>query len=421
VSDSLEIKPVSGLNAVVEAPPSKAYTLRALFISALADGKTIIEKPLLGKDQLHAISALQKFGVKIESSEGSVEVEGSSCSLSAPEKEIFVGNSGVTARFLAGFAALAEGRTVVNGDERMQSRPIQELLDALRQLGVKCGSVNGNGCPPFQVEGHSLKGGRASLDGGTSSQFFSSILVSAPCAESDVSIECVGEMMSKPYIDLTLDSMKEFGVKAENSDYKNFFVQAGQRYNARKYQVEGDYSSASYFFAAAAITNGKVRVNNLNQKSVQGDKFFLELLEKMGCSVRYGENFVEVQGAELKAIDVDMGDYPDLVPTAAVVAAFAEGTSCFRNIAHLKFKESDRIEAPAAELKKMGVSAEAGADFIEVQGGKPKPAEVETYNDHRIAMAFAVAGLAVAGVRIKNPKCVAKSFPGFFEKLEGLR
>ncbi len=421
MSNFIEINPVKELDAVVSAPPSKAFTLRALFISALADNESRLANPLIAQDQVHAINALKAFDIPVSVSpeQNFVSVSGCSGKLTAPSGEIFVGNSGVTARFLASFAALAQGKTSVSGDERMYSRPIGKLLSALEQLGVV--SSSNQGFPPYSICGPSFSGGHAFLSGDESSQFFSSILLSAPYAEKDVSLECSASLLSKPYIDLTIDSMKSFGVKAENQDYKNFFVQAGQNYSSRNYSIEGDYSSAGYFFAAAAVTGGKLSVKNLNPESVQGDKIFLEILSDMGCKTVFEDNAVKIEaGKKLSAVEVDLSSCPDIVPTAAVVAAFASGTSVFRNISHLKFKESNRLEAPVFELRKMGIQAEFGEDFIKVRGGNPKPALIETYNDHRIAMAFSVAGLAVSGTRISNPSCVKKSFPGFFESFNKL-
>lgn len=420
MSKIMEIKPIKNFDVEVEAPSSKAYTLRALFIAALADGTSIIKKPLIAEDQEYAISALRLFGVNIKVSDDSVIVDGTDGKLTLPKKEIFISNSGVTVRLLATFTGICKGKVVINGDKRMQTgRPIQDLLDALKPLGINAYSVKGNGCPPIVVEGGNFKGGLTRLKGDISSQYFSSILVSAPYAKKDVIIESVGEMSSKPYIDMTLDSMKAFGVKGENKDnkYNQFIIKSGQKYKAREYIVEGDYSNAAYFFAAAAITKAKVKVTNLNINSAQGDKFFVDCLEEMGCKVTKGKGYIIVQGAELKAITKDMNNYPDIVQPLAVVAAFAKGRSEFTNIGHLKYKECDRLKAPATELKKMGINAADTEDSLIVEGGKPHGAEIETYKDHRMAMSFAVAGLEVPGIKIKNPEVVNKSFPDFFERL----
>ena len=420
----------TALDASVSAPPSKAYTLRAIFLASLANGKSVLKNPLLAEDQLHAINAMRALGAKIEiesaAGSNSLVVHGTGGMLKAPKDKIFVGNSGLSMRFLASIASLAEkGKTVeLDGDERMRQRPVGELLKALRALGVKAESVN-NGCPPILVQGGTLAGGKARMHGGESSQFFSSILVAAPYAQKKVELECISAMSSKPYVDITIDCMKSFSVNVQRKGYKKFAVSAGQSYKARTLNIEGDYSSASYFFAAAAILGGNVRVKNLNPESVQGDKAFLGVLKKMGCKVMFGKDFVEVQGPKkggngLKGISVNMNSLPDMVPTLAVVAAFAKGKTLMTGIGHLSIKESDRIKAPAHELAKMGIKAVAGRGSLAVFGGSPHGAEIETYNDHRIAMAFAIAGLKVAGVKIRNPSCVRKSYPDFFSALATL-
>ncbi len=413
----IEIKKLGKLDATVSAPPSKAYTLRALFIACLADGKSVLRNGLFAEDQKYAVAALKEFGAGIEFDGSDFTVNGTNGLLKVPKEEIFIGNSGVTARFLAAFAGLASGKTIITGNERMQQRPIQDLLDALKPLGIAAKSIAGNGCPPIEVEGGNFFGGKTGLKGGKSSQYFSSILISAPYAKNDVTIKTVGEIKSKPFIDMTINSMKEFGVDVENNNYKEFSVKAPRRYKGKEYLIEGDYTNVSYFFAAAAVTKGKVKVENLNPNSVQGDRYFLDLLEKMGCKVEHGENAVTVEGAELEGIEVDMGNHPDIVPTLAVVASFAKGKTRIKNIEHLRLKESDRIKAPVNELKKMGIDAKELEDGIEIEGGRPTGAEIETSNDHRIAMAFAVAGLAVKGVKIKGEQCVNKSFPGFFDEI----
>jgi len=411
------------LNSVVIAPPSKAITLRALFIAALAKGKSIIKKPLIAEDQKHAINALKQLGVKVNVLPNSIEVIGVDGKPTLPSQKIFLGNSGVSMRFLASIVALCpEGKIVLDGDARMKERPIQDLLDALKPLGISSNSLNNNGCPPVEIECGKFSGGRTWIKGELSSQFFSSLLISGVYCQKGIELHCIGSMSSKPYIDLTIDCMKSFGVKAENEKYSLLTVQPGQKFEGKTYAIEGDYSSASYFFAAAAINGGKVVVRNLNPKSLQGDKRFLNTLTKMGCKVRFGKDFVELKGPkDLKAINVDMNEMPDLVPTLAVIAAFAKGKTIIHNIAHLVAKESNRIEAPAIELQKMGIKAIAEKDSLIVFGGKPHGAEIETYNDHRMAMSFAIAGLKVEGIKIKNPDCVNKSFPEFWKELEKLK
>ena len=302
----------------------------------------------------------------------------------------------------------------------MRQRPMAQLLDGLVALGTKAYSQEGNGYPPVIVESQGLMGGVARIDGAESSQFISALLMIAPLAQGDVRVEVVGQLASRPYVDITRDVMSSFGVEVQCAGDHSFFVPAGQRYLPQRYQIEGDASNASYFFAAAAITRGKVRVENFRPASIQGDSGFLKILEKMGCEVTCGDNFAEVRGKELQGIEVDMNIMPDLVPTLAVTAAFAGGKTVIQNIGHLRLKESDRIRTTASELAKMGVTVEEGKNWFAVEGGKIQGAEIETHNDHRLAMSFAIAGLAVPGLRVKGERCVDKSFPEFWETLEKL-
>ena len=415
----IEIKPSGKIDAVFDAPPSKAHTLRALFISSLASGKTTLARPLLADDQLVAMNALKEFGVVFQPKGESLDVLGTGGELSLPKKEVFVGNSGVTARFLLSFAALCPpGEITVDGDPRMRERPVGDLAEALSLLGVKIKFLEKKGFFPLTVSGKTLGGGRTSINAEISSQYFSSILISAPYAESDVSIGAVGAMRSRPYVDITVQMMRDFGVKAKNSAYKDFFVNAGQRYKGRKFDIEGDYSNSAYFFAAAAVTGGKVLVRNLPKGSAQGDKKFLDFLGEMGCGVKEKGNEVSVEGKGLRGITADLSDYPDIAQPLAVVAAFAKGRTVIRNVGHLRFKECDRLNATAVELKKIGAKAAVNGDDLVIDGGRAlHGADIETYSDHRMAMSFAVAGLAVKGIGILGEDCVKKSFPDFFAEL----
>lgn len=413
------------INGVIKAPPSKGHTLRAFFIAALAKGRTVLGDPLLAEDQMYALKALKKFGVHSEIKKDKVIIIGTGGKLKLPKSAIFIGNSGVSARFLASFAPLApSGKIIIDGDARMRtSRPIQDLIGALSQLGIKIKSISGNGCLPIAIEGGGLAGGKAKLKGEISSQYFSSILISAPYGKKDTVIECLGAMSSRPYIDITQAMMRDFGVEMENAGYKKFFVKARQKYKARKYQIEGDWTNASYFFAMAAVGGGKISVKNLKLNSSQGDKIFIDLLTKMGCRIKSQARVIEVAGAvNLKPIKINMNSYPDLVPTLAVVAAFAKGKSHIHHIAHLRFKECDRIKAVVTELKKIGVKVQEKKDGLIIDGHPAKlhGARIECYKDHRMAMAFAAAGTRIPGVIIKQPAVVAKSFPGFWDALRQL-
>lgn len=418
----IAVKPIKkgGMDATISCPRSRSYTNRALLIAALAEGKSTLKNALHSEDTEHMTKSLQQMGIEIEEKEksGEMKVTGKGGTLKLAAKKLYTGNSGTTMRFLTAAATLAEGKTVIDGDARMSQRPIGDLAEALKQLGAEVRT--NNGFPPVTIKGEGLKGGKAIMNGALSSQYLSAILMVAPYADNNVEIEIKGELTSKPYADMTTSMMKEFGVKAKNSSYKEFEVKAGQKYAARNYFIEGDCSNASYFFAAAAVTKGRVKVTGINPKSVQGDAKFPDALQRMGCKVEKGEDWINVEGNELKGIDIDMNSMPDTAQTLAVVAAFAKGKTRIRSISNLRIKETDRIKATAAELRKIGAKAKETEDELEIIPGKLKAATIETYNDHRMAMSFAIAGLAIPGIRIKGAECAAKSFPNFFEELQKL-
>ena len=416
----IEVRPLSRCDGVVTIPGSKSYTHRALVLSSLADGESLLVHALRCEDTERTVEGLLRFGVEIFWESDDVRVLGTGGKFRASEERIEVGNSGTSMRFLTALAALKKGITQLDGNERMRKRPIGGLLNGLRELGVRAYSQKGNDFPPVIVESGGLKGGTARIKGEESSQFLSGLLMVTPYAQSDVIVEVIGSLASKPYVDLTLDVMCAFGVKIGKQEDGSFSIKAEQRYLPRKYRIEGDASNASYFFSAAAVCKGRVEVNNLNPASIQGDIHFLDILESMGCRVTRGKDRVEVQGGELHGIEIDMNEMPDLVPTLAVTAAFAHGKTVIKNVGHLRLKESDRIYALAMELTKMGIRVDEKKDGLEIEGGKPHGAEIETYDDHRMAMGFAIAGLAVPGIRIKGERCVDKSFPGFWETLQKL-
>ncbi len=302
----------------------------------------------------------------------------------------------------------------------MGERPIQDLIDALQQLGVRIRSVNHNGCPPVVIEAETLRGGSVTINCHTSSQYLSALLLIAPCTELGLNITVSEGPVSKPYVDMTIDVMKKFGVSVKRDGYERFEVSGRQMYRSGDYTVEADGSQAGYFWAAAAVCSTRIKVNGMILNSCQGDIQFPKLLQSMGCRIEPEPDGIMVSGGHLKAVDVDMGDMPDLVPTLAVVAAFAEGTTIIRNVTHLRAKESDRLAAVANELIKMGVDARCSADGLIIVGGRPRGAEIDTYGDHRIAMSFAVAGLMSPGTFIRHEHCVEKSFPNFWEVFNGL-
>jgi len=410
----IEIQPSEKVCGTVTVPGSKSYTNRALLIAALADGVSRLEKPLVSDDTKFMIRALKGFGIQVEEETDAFIVSGKGGKLITPDEDIFVGNAGTTMRFLTTFAALAKGKVRLDGDERMHERPLADLLDCLAQMGVKAIPAYHNGCPPIDIDGDGVPGGNVKLAGDKSSQYLTSLLLSAPYFKNDTSILIKGDLTSKSYADITLDIMKTFGVAVKNDDYKNFGVQAGQVYKSQTYKVEGDWSSASYFLAAAAVTGGDITLAGVNPESVQGDAQFPAVLEKMGCEVKKSADSLQLKGGSLKGITINMNNMPDAVQTLAVVALFAKGETVIEDIGNLRIKETNRIEALANELGRLGAEVEAGDDFLIVKPGEYRGAEIETYNDHRMAMSFAVAGLKIPEVKIINPKCVEKSFPDFF-------
>lgn len=418
-----KIQPVHNINSVVRVPGSKSITQRALIAAALADGTSILEGPLASEDTHYTSEALRTMGIEIVPEKDKWLVRGTGGRLLTPEQEIFLGNNGTATRFLTSVAALGRGDFTITGEERMQERPIGPLIEALEGWGVEISSLHATGCPPVAIRARGITGGATVLPEGKSSQYISSLLLVAPYAEKKAVLEVQGQVPSKPYIRMTLAVMKSFGIEvAANPELNRFEIGQGT-YQAREYLVEGDASSASYFFAAAALTGGEVRVNNIIRDSLQGDTALLGMLERMGCTITYGEG-VTIKGPdELQAIEVDMGDCPDVAPTLAVVAARARGVTVISNIGHLRIKECDRIKAVATELGRTGVKVEEKEDSLIIHG-EPETnlqgVQIETYKDHRMAMAFAVLGLVVPGMVISGEDCVAKSFPEFWEVFEQL-
>lgn len=416
----IEVLPIDHCDAVITIPGSKSYTHRALIISALADGESILIHPSQNEDIRRTLQGLNHFGIHISQKDDGLHVFGRGGRLEGGTGDIFVGNSGSSMRFLTALSALKNGDTQLDGDERMRQRPIGDLLSGLRQLGVEAYSKEKEGFPPVVIQSHGLKGGRARIRGEESSQYLSALLMIAPYAQEDVYLKVMGPLVSSPYIDITLDVMSGFGVKVEREGYHSFFVRARQCYHPQRYQIEGDASNASFFFAAAAITKGKVKVVNYNPHSIQGDVRFLDILEEMGCKIICGEDWAEINGRDLHGRDIDMSEIPDLVPTLSVTAAFAKGETLIRKIGHLRLKESDRIKAITVGLQKMGIQVRNGEDWLWIKGGGAHGAEIEPFGDHRIAMSFAIAGLVVPGIKIHGEECVAKSFPDFWERLKQL-
>lgn len=428
VSAEREIRTLRALRGRLTAPPSKSVMQRSLVAAALADGRSLLRNPLLADDSNRLIAALNDLGIPVGivglGADQAVHVDGRGGAVPARKATIGVGNAGTAMRFLTAVAALGQGTYVIDGDRRMRERPIEDLLGALRALGAGAESLAGNGCPPVRVGG-GVRGGSALLSGSRSSQYLSALLLVGPATPSGLQIELADELVSRPYVDLTIALMRRFGAEVTQDPpgpgARRFIVGPGGTYRATEIAIEGDYSSASYFFAAAAVTGGRVRVDGLDPNSVQGDARFLQMLERMGCRVERGEGSVTVEGNEnLAGIEADCSNMPDVVPTLAVIALFATGPTCISGAPHLRLKETDRIEALVTEIGRLGGEARATDDGLIIVPRPLAGARIETYGDHRLAMAFAAAGLRVPGVVIGDPGCVSKSFPGFWDLFDRL-
>lgn len=406
---------------IVTIPGSKSISHRMMICAALCGGTSQVTNVLDSEDLSLTRNTLSLMGAAITDIEdGLTEVQGFGGRPVPCADPIYLGNSGTSMRLLAGIAALGETPYTLTGDTRMCQRPMNELLDALNQFGISAISEQGRGTPPVTITGGDRTGGTCRLDCSRSSQYLSALLMAGAFLEKGLRIELTGPPVSVPYIDLTLDVMAQFGVKARRISDTVYEVPGGQTYTPGTFRVEPDLSNAGYFWAAGAVTGVKIGVAHISENSLQGDKKQIEILQKMGCAVEEKNGVVSVTGGSLKAVDVDMADTPDAVPAIAVTAAFAKGTTRIRNIGHLRVKECDRIDAVCSQLEKMGIRTTQEKDAMEITGGTPKGAFIETFNDHRIAMAFAVAGLKVPGVEIQNPACVEKSFPTFWRLYDAL-
>jgi 3-phosphoshikimate 1-carboxyvinyltransferase len=424
MNDPLEIKPVAGpIRGRIRPPGSKSITNRALVCAALADGVSTLTGALDSEDTRVMIEGLGRLGIEIESRDGgkTLVVPGTGGQIPALEADLFCANSGTTIRFLTALATLGHGSFRLDGVERMRKRPIGDLLDALNRLGAHARSENDNGCPPVAVHANGLPGGTASVRGDISSQFLSGILMASPPARSPVELVVDGPLVSQPYVRMTLAVMRSFGAEVKTGpQLERFEIDAPQQYAAQEYAIEPDASAASYFWAAAAVTGGDVSVEGLSAASLQGDVAFVDALERMGCEVRRDAEAITVVGRALRGIDVDMNAISDTVQTLSVVALFAEGPTTIRNVGHIRHKETDRLAALAAELRKLGAAVTERDDGLTIHPAKLQPATIDTYNDHRMAMSFALAGLRISGVRIENPACVDKTYPRFFDDLATL-
>ncbi|GLQ72825.1 3-phosphoshikimate 1-carboxyvinyltransferase [Vibrio penaeicida] len=423
--ESLTLQPISLVSGEVNLPGSKSVSNRALLLAALASGKTRLTNLLDSDDIRHMLNALTKLGVSYQLSDNNTvcEVEGLGRSFNVENaQELFLGNAGTAMRPLAAALCLGSGEYVLTGEPRMKERPIGHLVDALKTAGADIEYLENENYPPLKIKGTGLKGGTVKIDGSISSQFLTAFLMSAPLAEGDIKIDIIGELVSKPYIDITLHIMKQFGVDVINNDYQSFVVPSGQSYKAPgDFLVEGDASSASYFLAAAAIKGGEIKVTGIGRNSIQGDIQFADALEKMGAEIEWGDDYVVSRRGELKAVDLDFNHIPDAAMTIATAALFAEGTTAIRNVYNWRVKETDRLSAMATELRKVGAEVEEGEDYIIIT---PTPnlkhAAIDTYDDHRMAMCFSLVALSDTPVTINDPKCTSKTFPDYFDKLAGL-
>jgi len=418
---SKQIKSRQIMDQIVQVPGSKSISHRMMICAALSKGSSKIRNLLKSQDLSLTATALCAMGASIKELEpGLVAVQGFNGRPTPHDPPIFLGNSGTSMRLLAGIAALGQTRYTLTGDKRMCERPMIELLDALNCLQVEAKSIHPGGTPPVTIRGLGRRGGITTIDCSKSSQYLSSLLMMGALMENGLTIFLPGLPVSVPYIDLTIDVMNQFNVMVNRISDRKYQVPGNQIYAPGEYVVEPDLSNAGYFWAAGAVTGQEIGVDNIQENSLQGDLKQIHILEQMGCSLNIQKNSVAVKGALLKGIDVDMSDTPDAVPAIAVVAAFAKGTTRISNIGHLRVKECDRIAAVSSQLIKMGIGVTQGDDWLEITGGRPKGAFIETFNDHRIAMAFSVAGLVVEGMEIENPVCVEKSFPGFWNIFETL-
>ncbi|ECD4881215.1 3-phosphoshikimate 1-carboxyvinyltransferase [Salmonella enterica] len=419
--ESLTLQPIARVDGAINLPGSKSVSNRALLLAALACGKTVLTNLLDSDDVRHMLNALSALGINytLSADRTRCDITGNGGPLRASGAlELFLGNAGTAMRPLAAALCLGQNEIVLTGEPRMKERPIGHLVDSLRQGGANIDYLEQENYPPLRLRGGFI-GGDIEVDGSVSSQFLTALLMTAPLAPEDTIIRVKGELVSKPYIDITLNLMKTFGVEITNHHYQQFVVKGGQQYHSPgRYLVEGDASSASYFLAAGAIKGGTVKVTGIGRKSMQGDIRFADVLEKMGATITWGDDFIACTRGELHAIDMDMNHIPDAAMTIATTALFAKGTTTLRNIYNWRVKETDRLFAMATELRKVGAEVEEGHDYIRITPpAKLHHADIGTYNDHRMAMCFSLVALSDTPVTILDPKCTAKTFPDYFEQL----
>lgn len=423
-SDSILITPATApIRGRIAPPGSKSLTNRALITAALAQGDSLLAGVLDSRDTQVMIDSLRRLGFALEHDTATAEVRLRGCAGRVPGRpegvELWLENSGTSIRFLTALCTLGTGRYRLDGNQRMRERPIGDLVRALQGLGAEVCCEQDTDCPPVLVSRGGLPGGETRVAGNLSSQFLSALLMAAPCARDGVKIVVEGALVSQPYVEMTLGVMRSFGVDVRAANRSCFSVAPGV-YRGTHYRIEPDASAASYFFAAAAITGGEVTVPGLSRNALQGDVDFVAVLEQMGCQVTWAADAITVRGGPLQGIDVDMNAISDTAQTLAAVAVFATGPTRIRHVEHMRHKETDRVAAVVAELRKLGITVEEFADGLEIVPGRPRPGTVATYDDHRMAMSFALLGLRAPGIRIADPACTAKTYPRFFDDLQAL-
>ena len=414
----LLVEKTDKIKGVVKAPPSKSYTHRAIFISSLAQGESHLRDPLYSDDTMASLEACRSMGCQINVQDDCCLVKGTEGELTTPDDVLDLKNSGTTLRFLTTMASLAHGCSVLTGDDSLRRRPMQDLLDSLGKLGVWAYSTRNNGFPPIVVK-NGFKGGKTSINGNLSSQYLSSLLISAPYAEEAVDIQVVGNFISRPYVEMTIDTMEKFGVQVQKLQPDGFQVE-NQIYHGRNYTIEGDYSSASYLIAAASALDGNITLKNLFHDSMQGDKMILDVVKEMGAKIKIGQDQISIQGeGQLKAVEVNLENSPDLLPTVAALAAVAEGISHIKGVEHARYKETDRVHTMALELSKLGVKLKEEPDGLIIHGGA-RGGTVQSHGDHRLVMALTIVGLVTGGVRIQNAAVHQVSYPNFPQIMQEL-
>jgi 3-phosphoshikimate 1-carboxyvinyltransferase len=422
MSPSLEIIPVSRpVTGTIRPPGSKSLTNRALILAALAQGQTRLSGVLDSVDTQVMIESLRRLGLAITQDLAAKKITVSGCGgkLVSPGADLHLENSGTSIRFLTALCCIGQGRFRLDGNARMRERPIAPLVSALSAAGVDVRCELGTACPPVVIDAKGLPGGTWTVDGDLSSQYLSALLMNAPCATSNVTLSVRGELVSRPYVDMTISNMRQFGAVVTEPK-ANVFAIAAKPYRGCDYDIEPDASAASYFFALAAVTGGDITVQGLNRNALQGDVGFVEALVRMGCRAEYGANSIRLIGGPLTGVDIDMNAISDTAQTLACVAPFAAGTTRIRNVSHMRLKETDRVAAVVTELRRLGLTVDEHDDGMTIHPGTLQPGEVATYDDHRMAMSFALLGLRRPGIRIADPGCTAKTYPEYFTDLENL-